>query len=114
VRRTLSLVTALAVTALGSVAAAPAHADQGYTTTYESIPGDGSTPIRAFVVKPDGNGPFPLLVMPSSWSLLDGEYLGAAHLQAPTPCAVRCRAGRCRWTSASSRSAGTRPPAFPT
>ncbi|MCW2940566.1 MAG: peptidase [Actinomycetia bacterium] len=83
-RRTLSLVTALAVAALGSVAAAPAHADQGYTTTYESIPGDGSTPIRAFVVKPDGNGPFPLLVMPSSWSLLDGEYLGAAVKLAST------------------------------
>ncbi|MEV6611810.1 CocE/NonD family hydrolase [Kutzneria sp. NPDC051319] len=61
----------------GTAAAAPAA---GFSTTYQSIPGDGGDPLGAFVIRPTGrgDGPFPLLVMPSSWGALDIEYVGAA------------------------------------
>ncbi|MDX6430334.1 MAG: hypothetical protein QOE54_2700 [Streptosporangiaceae bacterium] len=78
-RRVLALVAAAVVAAGSTAVTVPARADTGSTTTYESIPGDGGTVLKAFVVRPTGrgNGPFPLLVMPSSWSLLDVEYVGA-------------------------------------
>jgi putative CocE/NonD family hydrolase len=80
VRRVLALVAAAVVAAGATVVTVPAHAETGSTTSYESIPGDGGTVLKAFVVRPTGrgDGPFPLLVMPSSWSLLDVEYVGAA------------------------------------
>ncbi|KAA2264038.1 CocE/NonD family hydrolase [Solihabitans fulvus] len=55
-------------------------ATPGFTVSYQTILGDGGTPIRAFVVQPTGrgDGPFPVLVMPSSWGVLDIEYVGAA------------------------------------
>ncbi|MEV0680992.1 CocE/NonD family hydrolase [Actinosynnema sp. NPDC050436] len=77
VRRTLILLLT-AVTAL--VLAPPAQAAPGFTVSYETIPGQGGTPLRAFVVEPTGrgSGPFPLLVLPSSWGVSDIEYVGAA------------------------------------
>lgn len=81
-RRTLSLLAA-SVTALAAsaMAVADARAAQGFAISYQTIPGDGGTPLKAFVVKPTGRGtgPFPLLVMPSSWSVFDVEYVGAAE-----------------------------------
>jgi predicted acyl esterase len=61
----------------GTANAAPAA---GFTTSYQAIPGDGGTTLHAFVVRPTGrgDGPFPLVVLPSSWGVNDIEYVGAA------------------------------------
>ncbi|GAA1584583.1 CocE/NonD family hydrolase [Kribbella sancticallisti] len=73
------LVLALAVLAasvgLGPV---PAQAAPGFSTAYERIPGAGGTEIGAVVLTPtgQGTGPFPLVVMPSSWGLPNIEYVG--------------------------------------
>ncbi len=81
-RKTLSVLAASVTAAVTTaVLVAPtAHAAPGFAVTYQTIPGDGGTALKAFVIKPiaRGAGPFPLLVMPSSWSLLDVEYVGAA------------------------------------
>jgi len=57
-----------------------AQADPGAALTYESIPGDGGDLIRGIVAAPTGQGPgpFPLLVMPSSWAMPHLEYAGVA------------------------------------
>ncbi len=76
-RRSLVLVLVLLTTLLGVPAAIAAP---GHQISYKTIPGVGGTALRAFVVEPTGQGPgpFPLLVMPSSWSLPNIEYVGAA------------------------------------
>ncbi|WP_158849154.1 CocE/NonD family hydrolase [Saccharothrix deserti] len=76
-RRSLSLLLA-ALVAL--VLAPPAQAAPGFAVAYETIPGQGGTPLKAFVVTPTGrgSGPFPLLVLPSSWGVNNIEYVGAA------------------------------------
>jgi predicted acyl esterase len=69
------------LTALAGVAllfplfTAPAHADA--STEYVYIPVDEETELNAFVITPPGEGPHPLLVLPSSWSLHSIEYVGA-------------------------------------
>ena len=76
-RRSLVLVLVLLTSLLGApvAIAAPGHA-----ITYQSISGVGGTALKAFVIEPtgQGNGPFPLLVMPSSWAVPNIEYVGAA------------------------------------
>lgn len=64
----------------GAVAAGAADGKPGSSVTFLTIPGDGGTPLKAGVVRPTGrgNGPFPLLVMPASWSCSDIEYIGVA------------------------------------
>ncbi|MFD1152222.1 CocE/NonD family hydrolase [Saccharothrix hoggarensis] len=76
-RRSLPLLLA-ALVAL--VLAPPAQAAPGFAVAYETIPGQGGTPLKAFVVTPTGrgSGPFPLLVLPSSWGVNNIEYVGAA------------------------------------
>lgn len=74
-RHRLLLVLTACLTALLSAPAA--HATAGFSVSYLAIPGDGGTPLRAFVITPSGPGPFPLLVMPSSWGAPDLEYVGA-------------------------------------
>ncbi|SEQ14584.1 Predicted acyl esterase [Lentzea xinjiangensis] len=76
-RRSLLLILALLTTLLGAPAALAAP---GHQISYKTIPGVGGTPLKAFVIEPTGrgDGPFPLLVMPSSWSLPNIEYVGAA------------------------------------
>ncbi|WP_238598569.1 CocE/NonD family hydrolase [Saccharothrix sp. ALI-22-I] len=76
-RRSLPLLLA-ALMAL--VLAPPAQAAPGFAVAYETIPGQGGTPLKAFVVTPTGrgSGPFPLLVLPSSWGVGNIEYVGAA------------------------------------
>ncbi|MEU5876673.1 CocE/NonD family hydrolase [Spirillospora sp. NPDC047279] len=73
---------AAGVTWAAALTAVPpaAAAEKGSTVTYESIPGDGGTALKALVIKPTGHGTgrSPLLVMPASWSLFHAEYLGAA------------------------------------
>ncbi|MDX8036168.1 CocE/NonD family hydrolase [Lentzea sp. BCCO 10_0856] len=76
-RRSLVLVLVLLTTLLGAPAAVAAP---GHQISYKTIPGVGGTALKAFVVEPtgQGNGPFPLLVMPSSWAVPNIEYVGAA------------------------------------
>ncbi|XVV04717.1 CocE/NonD family hydrolase [Actinosynnema sp. CA-248983] len=76
-RRTLIL---LLVAITGLVLAPAAQAAPGFAVRYETIPGQGGTPLKAFVVEPTGrgSGPFPLLVFPSSWGVNNIEYVGAA------------------------------------
>ncbi|MDU0289443.1 CocE/NonD family hydrolase [Saccharothrix longispora] len=76
-RRSLPLLLA-ALVAL--VLAPPAQAAPGFAVGYRTIPGQGGTPLKAFVVEPTGrgSGPFPLLVLPSSWGVNNIEYVGAA------------------------------------
>ena len=77
-RRSLVLVLVLLSTLLGAPVAATAA--PGHQISYRSIPGVGGTVLKALVVEPTGlgNGPFPLLVMPSSWAVPNIEYVGAA------------------------------------
>ncbi|NKE59748.1 X-Pro dipeptidyl-peptidase [Lentzea sp. PSKA42] len=76
-RRSLVLVLVLLTTLLGAPAAIAAP---GHQISYKSISGVGGTTLKAFVVEPTGvgSGPFPLLVMPSSWAVPNIEYVGAA------------------------------------
>jgi len=58
-----------------------AEADQtaaGFSTSYERIPGAGGIMLGAVVLTPtgQGDGPFPLVVMPSSWGVPNVEYVG--------------------------------------
>lgn len=83
VRRSLALLLAplllLATAATATAAPAPTTTEaQVASITYRTIPGEGGTPLRAFVVTPTGTGPHPLLVMPSSWAVSGIEYVGAA------------------------------------
>jgi len=76
------MATLLAVVAMLFALAAPAAAASaaGFSTSYQAIPGDGGTTLHAFVIRPTGrgDGPFPLVVLPSSWGVNDIEYVGAA------------------------------------
>lgn len=76
-RRSLVLVLVLLTSLLGAPAAVAAP---GHQISYKTISGVGGTSLKAFVVEPtgQGNGPFPLLVMPSSWAVPNIEYVGAA------------------------------------
>ncbi|TDQ05467.1 alpha/beta fold hydrolase [Labedaea rhizosphaerae] len=78
--RRLILVTAAVSTMLVGGVVPAATADTGYDISYQTIPGYGGDPLKAFVLTPTGrgNGPFPLLVMPSSWGTPNLEYVGAA------------------------------------
>ena len=80
--RRIPLLLLAALTALlGSLLVTPAAtAAPGFTTRYETIPGEGGTPLKAFVIRPTGRGPgpHPLLVLPSSWGVNNLEYVGAA------------------------------------
>ncbi|AHH94317.1 CocE/NonD family hydrolase [Kutzneria albida] len=78
-RRFLALLLVTAATTLGLTTTAAA-ATPGFSVSYTTIPGDGGTPLKGFLVRPTGRGPgpFPVLVMPSSWSVPDIEYVGAA------------------------------------
>ncbi|MFD5829050.1 CocE/NonD family hydrolase, partial [Lentzea sp. NPDC060358] len=76
-RRSLLLVLALLISLLGAPAA---YAAPGHQISYRSVPGVGGTTLKALVVEPTGigGGPFPLLVLPSSWAVPNIEYVGAA------------------------------------
>ncbi|WP_285753066.1 CocE/NonD family hydrolase [Lentzea sp. NBRC 105346] len=80
-RRSLVLLVAFLTTLLSpTLLGTPAAFAAGSTTSYQTIAGVGGTPMKAFVIQPTGwgNGPFPLLVMPSSWAVNNIEYVGAA------------------------------------
>ncbi len=105
------IATAAAVTMLGSVLyAGPAHAaGTGYTSSYETIPGHKGTPLKALVYQPKGRGPFPLIVMPASWSLFHAEYAGAAAGFASSGYAVVAYTSRGFWDSEGRIEVAGRP-----
>lgn len=74
------IAAALAVALLAALALGPpAQAAQpGFSTAYQRIPGAGGIQIGAVVLTPtgQGSGPFPLVVMPSSWGVPNVEYVG--------------------------------------
>jgi predicted acyl esterase len=77
-RHTAALLTVLASTmALSAPAAA-----QSLPGTATSIPTPDGYQLQAYVAVPAGGGPFPLVVMPSSWSENYTEYVGEANLLA--------------------------------
>ncbi|WP_284322447.1 CocE/NonD family hydrolase [Dyella acidisoli] len=57
---------------------APAKA-QSLPGSLVSIPTADGYQLQAYVAVPSGSGPFPLVVMPSSWSESDTEYVGEAN-----------------------------------
>ncbi len=72
-----ALAVVLALITIGP--AVGAEADQaGFGTSYQRIPGAGGIEIGAVVLTPTGQGagPFPLVVMPSSWGVPNVEYVG--------------------------------------
>lgn len=97
------LVVALAVL-FASVGLAPAqaHAVAGFSTAYERIPGAGGTAIGAVVLTPTGQGagPFPLVVMPSSWGVPNLEYVGQGSKLAKAGFQVISYSSRGFWDSA--------------
>src|ERR1700756_4147614 len=58
--------------------AMPAFA-QSLPGSLVSIPTSDGYQLQAYVAVPSGGGPFPLVVMPSSWSESDVEYIGEAN-----------------------------------
>lgn len=81
-RRSLAVlaatVTVVATVSVGVGAVSAQTGGTGFTTSYQTIPGQGGTPLKAFVITPNASGPHPLLVMPSSWGMPDAEYVGTA------------------------------------
>lgn len=79
-RRSMATLLVVAAVLLGLAGTAAAAPTAGVSTSYQAIPGDGGTTLHAFVVRPTGrgDGPFPLVVLPSSWGVNDIEYVGAA------------------------------------
>jgi predicted acyl esterase len=82
--RSSRILTVFAIVSLAGALTAPTAAGAaqfGADVTYQTIPGEGGAPMRGFVVTPTGrgNGPFPLIVMPSSWGAPNVEYVGAAR-----------------------------------
>lgn len=76
-RRSLVLLT----TVLLSLLTVPvATAAPGFAASYKTIPGVGGTALKGYVIEPtgQGTGPFPVLVLPSSWAINNIEYVGAA------------------------------------
>lgn len=63
---------------LACVLAAPATA-QNPPGALRAIPTADGYRLNAYVAIPAGNGPFPLVVMPSSWGLGLAEYVGIAN-----------------------------------
>ena len=77
-----ALAVALTLIAVTLIARGPrADASQtvpGFSTSYQRIPGADGIAVGAVVLTPtgQGDGPFPLVVMPSSWGVPNVEYVG--------------------------------------
>jgi putative CocE/NonD family hydrolase len=72
-----AVLAVLAVVSVGPRADAGETA-AGFSTSYVRIPGASGISIGAVVLTPNGQGagPFPLVVMPSSWGVPNVEYVG--------------------------------------
>ena len=73
-----------------------------YSKRYERITSFDGTQLGALVLEPknQGNGPFPVVVMPASWSLPNLEYLGRATQMASDGYIVVSYTSRGFWDSA--------------
>uniref|UniRef100_UPI003F851196 CocE/NonD family hydrolase n=1 Tax=Pseudoxanthomonas winnipegensis TaxID=2480810 RepID=UPI003F851196 len=73
----------------------------GFNKTYERIPSFDGTELGAMVLVPtgQGSGPFPLVVMPASWSLPNLEYVGRATQMASQGYVVVSYTSRGFWDS---------------
>lgn len=73
-----------------------------YSKRYERIRSFDGTGLGALVLEPkgQGNGPFPLVVMPASWSLPNLEYVGRAAWMASDGYVVVSYTSRGFWDSA--------------
>ncbi|TDU87340.1 putative acyl esterase [Kribbella voronezhensis] len=97
------LVIALALIAASvGLAPIPAQAAPGFSTSYQRIPGAGGTELGAVVLTPtgQGTGPFPLVVMPSSWGVPNVEYVGQGSKLATAGFQVISYSSRGFWDSA--------------
>src|SRR5580698_8202001 len=72
-------VAALFALSLLTMAGALPVAAQSLPGTLQSIPTVDGYQLQAYVSVPQGSGPFPLIVMPSSWGLSYVEYVGEAN-----------------------------------
>ena len=79
--------------------AAPSGVSPGFGTSVETILAADGVELRAIVVRPAGAGPFPLLVMPSSWAVDDVEYVAAAVKLAQADYLVVSYTSRGFWNS---------------
>ncbi|MEE7548596.1 prolyl oligopeptidase family serine peptidase, partial [Xanthomonas sp. Kuri4-1] len=97
-RKSLLRVVAFAALLLCSVPVLAA----GFGKRYERIPGWDGTALGALVLVPEGQGPgpFPLVVMPASWSLPNLEYVGRASALASAGYVVVSYTSRGFWDSA--------------
>jgi dienelactone hydrolase len=99
--RRLVIALALIAASIG-LAPIPAEAAPGFSTAYQRIPGDGGTELGAVVLTPtgQGSGPFPLVVMPSSWGVPNIEYVGQGSKLAIAGFQVISYTSRGFWDSA--------------
>ncbi|MEV6412217.1 alpha/beta fold hydrolase [Kribbella sp. NPDC051718] len=99
--RRLVVALAVLVASIG-LAPVPAQAAAGFSTSYQRIPGAGGTEIGAVVLTPtgQGSGPFPLVVMPSSWGVPNLEYVGQGSKLAKAGFQVISYSSRGFWDSA--------------
>lgn len=90
----------LALWALLLISAAASAA--GFSKRYERIPSFDGTALGALVLVPQGqgDGPFPLVVMPASWALPNLEYVGRAAVLASHGYVVVSYTSRGFWDSA--------------
>lgn len=81
---------------------AAAASAAGFGKRYERIPSWDGTELGAMVLVPQGqgSGPFPLVVMPASWSLPNLEYVGRAAQMASDGYVVVSYTSRGFWDSA--------------
>ena len=70
---------ATVVTLLVALAMMAPAAAQSLPGSLVSIPTSDGYQLQAYVAVPPGNGPFPVVLMPSSWGLDEAEYIGEAN-----------------------------------
>ncbi|MDG9704586.1 alpha/beta fold hydrolase [Streptomyces sp. DH37] len=104
-RTSTAVAAASAAVLAGTVTgpAAPAHAGTAAPSVrFVEIPGDGGTPLAANVVIPgdrDGERRHPLVVLPTSWSMPQVEYLAQARKLADSGYVVLSYNSRGFWQS---------------
>ncbi len=99
-RLAAALAVALTLITIGPRAEASQSAP-GFSTSYQRITGADGIEIGAVVLTPtgQGSGPFPLVVMPSSWGVPNVEYVGQGSKLATAGFQVISYSSRGFWDS---------------
>jgi hypothetical protein len=99
--RRIAAVLAVVLILLTVGPAMTAHAAPGFSTSYQRIPGASGIELGAVVLTPagQGDGPFPLVVMPSSWGVPNVEYVGQGATLAAAGFQVISYSSRGFWDS---------------